>query len=49
MTATPSPRAAEDLGQVKPDAALAAKLVESPVPELELKGRKARAGVPLTR
>ncbi len=45
----PRPMAAEDLGLVKRDAALTAKLVESPVPELGLKGKKARAAIPVTK
>jgi hypothetical protein len=43
----PKPVAAEDLGLVKRDAALTAKLVESPVTELGLNGKKARAGIPV--
>ncbi|MBL8910428.1 MAG: DUF2330 domain-containing protein [Archangium sp.] len=43
----PRPVAAEDLGLVKADAALTAKLVESPVSEFGLKGKKDRAGIPL--
>jgi hypothetical protein len=45
----PKPVAAEDLGLVKRDAALTAKLIESPLPELGLKGLKARAGIPVKR
>ena len=39
------PLAAEDLGLVKRDDALTAKLAESPISELDIKGRKARAGI----
>ena len=45
----PKPVAAEDLGLVKRDEALTAKLVESPLPELGLKGMKARAGIPVKK
>ena len=41
------PSAATGTPFVKRDEALAGKLVESPVEELGLKGRKARAGIPL--
>ncbi len=47
--ARPRPMAAEDLGLVKRDATLAAKLVESPVPEVGLKGLKSRAGLPVKK
>jgi hypothetical protein len=43
------PLAAEDLGLVKRDVALTAKLVESPVAELGLKGKKERAGLPVKK
>ncbi len=43
------PLAAEDLGLVKRDDALAAKLAESPVPEFGIKGRKSRAGIPVKK
>jgi hypothetical protein len=45
----PKPVAAEDLGLVKRDAALTAKLVESPVTELGLNGKKERAGIPVKK
>jgi hypothetical protein len=45
----PKPVAAEDLGLVKRDATLTAKLVESPVPEFGIKGSKARAGIPVKK
>jgi hypothetical protein len=45
----PKPTAAEDLGLVKRDEALASKLVESPLPELGIKGMKARAGIPVKK
>ncbi|MEW6431953.1 MAG: DUF2330 domain-containing protein [Myxococcota bacterium] len=41
------PTAATGTAFVKRDEALAAKLVESPVEELGIKGKKARAGIPL--
>jgi hypothetical protein len=43
------PVAAEDLGFVKRDATLASKLAESPVPEFDIKGKKARAGLPVKK
>ncbi len=45
----PKAVAAEDLGLVKRDATLTAKLVESPVPEFGLKGSKSRAGLPVKK
>ncbi|MFZ5444133.1 MAG: DUF2330 domain-containing protein [Myxococcota bacterium] len=45
----PPATAAEDLGLVKRDDALTAKLIESPVSELGLKGRKDRAGLPVKK
>jgi hypothetical protein len=43
------PVAAEDLGLVKRDEALASKLIESPVVELGLRGKKDHAGTPMKR
>ncbi|MFO0599104.1 MAG: DUF2330 domain-containing protein [Myxococcaceae bacterium] len=43
------PIAAEDVGLVKRDEALASKLVESPVPEVGLSGKKERAGIPVKK
>ncbi|MGV3624947.1 MAG: DUF2330 domain-containing protein [Archangium sp.] len=39
------PMAAEDLGLVKRDDALTARFAESPISELDIKGRKTRAGI----
>jgi hypothetical protein len=47
--AKPPPAAAQNTAFAKRDPQLAEKLAESPVPEVGLKGQKARAGVPLRK